>query len=276
MKAILTINRAIHRAEQLLAGLLFLAMAALMFVSVTHRVFSREEGRLSGLLLGLLGKLGVGADPATIHGPVSAALNLLLTLGVVYAALRTRRTDQPMPRGRSLAIAAGITVALGVLVKLVLVMLPNGIVWGPVVSLCCMLWVAFLGASLATYEKQHLALEMGEKLWPARAMPYVRRLAMAVTAAFTTLLLVLSVISLKDHYAGWVTNHLAGNLLPTAIPKWVVFLILPYTFAIMTLRFLGAVWSGVTSGGDAHGIPASIGGQAHADAGASGPGEVRS
>jgi TRAP-type C4-dicarboxylate transport system permease small subunit len=49
----------------------------------------------------------------------------------------------------------------------------------------------------------------------------------------------LAVLSIRDHLAGWTVNHLAGNLLPTDIPKWVVFLILPYTFVVMTLRFAG-------------------------------------
>ncbi len=255
VKAVLAIDRAVHRAEKWLAGMLFLAMALIMFVSVTHRVFSREEGRFSGFVLSMLRKAGVEADPATVHGPVSAVLNVALVFGVVYLALSTRRQDQPISNGRALGMSAVVTLALAAAVKLVLVALPNGIVWGPVVSLCCMLWVAFLGASIATYEKQHLALEMGEKLWPAKAMPVVRRLAMAVTTLFCVLLLVLSLYSIEDHYSGWVVNHLAGNLLPTEIPKWVVFMVLPYTFLVMTLRFAGSVVSGVTSSGDNHGIP---------------------
>jgi hypothetical protein len=51
-------------------------------------------------------------------------------------------------------------------------------------ALVMMLWVALLGASMATYERSHLALEMGEKLWPARLVPYVKATSLALASAF--------------------------------------------------------------------------------------------
>ena len=232
-------DAALYRAERIVAGLLFLVMALVMFASVTHRVFSREEGRLSQILARLLAALGVTLEPATVNGPLSAGLNVFLTFLLCYAALRTMKRAEPLPAGRALAYAAGAALALAALVKLLLWALPNGIVWGSVVALACMLWVGFLGASIATYEKRHLALEMGEKIWPERAAPYVRSVGMFVTALFCLFLVALAVLSIRDHLAGWTVNHLAGNLLPTDIPKWAVFLILPYTFVVMTLRFVG-------------------------------------
>lgn len=234
------LDQALHRAEQAVAGVLFVFMAALMFASVTHRVFSREEGRLSGYLLGALNGMGITADPAFVHGPVSALLNIAITFGLAYGALRTMERKEQLSVGRALTYAFGIALVLALAVKTVLWAVPNGIVWGPVVSLSAMLWVGFLGGSIATYEKRHLALEMGDKIWPAPILPYVRALAMLVTAGFCAFLLALSVVSLLDHHAGWQVNHMAGNLMPTEIPKWVVFLIFPYTFGVMMLRFIGA------------------------------------
>jgi TRAP-type C4-dicarboxylate transport system permease small subunit len=132
----------------------------------------------------------------------------------------------------------GVTGALAGAVYLLLIIAPNGIVWGPVVSLSCMLWVGFLGASMATYERRHLALEMGEKLWRGKALTVVRALAWLSAAGVCLFLLSLSVLSISEHHDAWALNHLAGNLLPTGIPKWVVFLIFPYTFVVMTLRFV--------------------------------------
>ena len=40
-----------------------------------------------------------------------------------------------------------------------------------------MMWVALLGASMATYERSHLALEMGEKIWPQKWLRYVKAVA---------------------------------------------------------------------------------------------------
>jgi TRAP-type C4-dicarboxylate transport system permease small subunit len=232
-------DQALYRAERALAGVLFLLMALIMFASVTHRVFSREEGRLAVIFGHLLATFGLVLKPETLHGQVSPLLNLTLTFVFARAAFRTTKRDQPLSEARSAGYALIATALLAGLVKLLLVLLPNGLVWGPVVALACMLWVGFLGGSIATHEKRHLALEMGEKIWPARVAPYVRSLAMLVTAVFALFLTALAVLSIRDHHASWLVNHLAGNLLPTEIPKWVVFLIFPYTFTIMTLRFVG-------------------------------------
>jgi TRAP-type C4-dicarboxylate transport system permease small subunit len=233
------VDAALHRAERVLAGALFLFMAFIMFASVTHRVFSREEGRLAALLGKLLASLGIVLDRETLHGPVSAGLSLGIGLLFTYAALRTMKRDTPLSAGRALGLALVITAVLAGVIQLLLWALPNGLVWGPVMALASMLWVSFLGASIATYEKRHLALEMGEKIWPEKLMPAVRSVGMMVTALFVFFLLALACVSIADHHAGWVVNHLAGNLLPTEVPKWVVFLIIPYTFGVMTFRFVG-------------------------------------
>lgn len=240
-------NRAVYRAERAVAGALFLAMAVVMFASVTHRVFSRDEGRISTLLLWITQRLGARPEPALFHGPISIAFNVTLALILVYAALRTMSRQPAMSRRRAVALALPITALLGLAVKTILIAWPNGIVWGPVVSLACMLWVGFLGASIATYEKRHLSLEIADKIWPLWAAPSIRGLSLALTACFCLFLLALSIVSLTDHHAGWMINRLAGNLLPTAIPKWIVFLIFPYTFCVMLLRFVGAAVEAVAA-----------------------------
>lgn len=223
------LDAALYRAERALAGALFLAMALVMFGSVVHRIFSRPEGRVAALV--------ARASGLQLSSGAAHALNLALALVVVYAAVRS--VEAPPARGRAFAVAVALTAALAGAVALILFAFPNGLVWGPSISLACMLWIGFLGASLATYDKRHLALEMGEKLWPARLAPLVQRLAKLAAVGMCGFLLVLSLISLDDHYAGWILNRLTGNLGPTPIPKWIVFLIFPYTFAVMSARFFG-------------------------------------
>jgi TRAP-type C4-dicarboxylate transport system permease small subunit len=232
-------DAALHRVERAAAGGLFLLMAGVMFASVTHRVFSREEGRLATIVGELLQACGVNLGKATLQGPVSLGLNLALTFGFAYAAFRTTKRAEPLGALRAGCYALLATLVLAGALELVLIALPNGLVWGPAVALSSMLWLGFLGASIACYEKRHLALELGERIWPARAAPFVRSFAMVLSAAFVAFLGALAFVSIQDHHASWLVNRLAGNLLPTEIPKWVVFLIFPYTFLVMTLRFLG-------------------------------------
>src|SRR4051812_47669322 len=92
----------LYRAERAAAGLLFLFMAFIMFASVTHRVFSREEGRLAVLIGDLLSALGLTLDKATLHGPVSSVLSLGIAFWLTYMALRTMKRDSPLSAGKAL------------------------------------------------------------------------------------------------------------------------------------------------------------------------------
>lgn len=233
------IDRGVYRAEQAVAGALFFGMFAVMFVSVSHRVFSRGEGRLSTAILKLAQVAGLTPDPEFVHGPVSLGVNLLLTLLLSYVAVRTMKRRTLLPTPQAWALAVTLTAVLALLVWALLELLPSGLIWGPAVGLACLLWVGFLGASLATYEKKHLALEMAEKLWPQALQRPVRGLAMLVTGAACAFLLVLAWLSISDHYATWVRDPEAGHLLPTEIPRWTLLTVLPWTFAMMTLRFAG-------------------------------------
>ena len=230
------VDKGIHRAEKTVAGALFLVMAAVMIVYVLHRVFSRPEGRLSLAVLKIF-----GGNPATIHGPVSLALNLVLCLLVTYAMVRTIVREPQYPRGQAFGIALAATALLAALVKGILTFLPNGLIWGPRFALACMLWIGFLGASIATHEKRHLALEMGDKLWPAKVLPVVRALAMTCAAAMCAFLFILAWKSIGAHHAKWLLNRGAeGENLSSElqIPRWALLVVLPYTFAMMTVRFL--------------------------------------
>jgi len=237
------VNHKIYQVERLVAGGLFLTMTLVVALSVVHRVFSREEGRLSLALLKLLQRMGFSPEPSFIHGPISLGINFAIGFGLASLAVRTVKTGKPWRRSHATSLALAV-VALGAgCVWLVLALFPSGLVWGPAVALACMLWVGFLGASLATYENKHLALEMGEKLWPAQWQRPIKALAMCLTAGLCAFLALLACMSIGAHFAAWQVNPLTGHLLPTEIPKWTVFTVLPYTFAIMTLRFVGQAFT---------------------------------
>lgn len=233
------LDHLVYRAEQRLAGLLFVAMVLGMALSVAHRVFSRPEGRVSALLLKILQAMGISADPGVIHGPVSLGLNLAIGYLLAVTALRTAVATRAWSIGKALLAAVLITALGAGAVALLLELLPNGIVAGPALALAGMLWIGFLGASLTTYEKKHLALEMADKLWPKSLQRPIRGLAMLLTAALAALLCLLAWWSICEHYATWALDPQAGQLVPTEIPKWTLLTILPLSWTVMTLRFAG-------------------------------------
>lgn len=234
------VDRALYIFECFIAWVASLGIVALMFISVVHRVFERPQGRLSSGLLWLCGRFGVAADPDFVHGPLSLALNLALTFLLSLLAVRTMTRKTPTTWGHDLGRAAGLTVALGGAVWLVLTTLPNGIPWAIKGCLTLVILMGFLGASMATYEKRHLTVEVGEKIWPASIAPTVRRIAGVVTAAFCLLIAYFALISVRAYYLQWAEHPLTALLDETLeVPKWVALAVIPHAFAMIGLRFLG-------------------------------------
>jgi TRAP-type C4-dicarboxylate transport system permease small subunit len=231
------IDRAIYRLERRLVGALLFAMAAFVFLDVVHRIFSRSPGRISILLSGFFGTTAEALDER-----FSPALILLFVLGVAVAAVRSRTTangGSPMPIGRSLILGAVATALLGAFVQGFVFFLPEGIVWAPYLSLSLLLWVGLIGASMATYSVRHLALEMGEKLWPERFQPTVKTISQLAAGTFSLLLAILGAMSLVDHLELWLDTPQASLIPSIDLPKWLVFSVVPYAFGMIAIRFIG-------------------------------------
>jgi TRAP-type C4-dicarboxylate transport system permease small subunit len=180
-----------------------------------------------------------------------ASVGTFLSVGLKLPVLAfggPRRGDALRRLPRSRYAAMGIAAALSAVVELYLRALPGGFVWAPKMALCLMLWVAFFGASMATYEKAHLALEFGEKIWPRAMRRAVKAFARALTSAFCLGLGWLSLVSIDAHYDSWsVADGFADNV-PSMdwLPAWAVFVIFPYVFFAMALRFFAQSYAVAT------------------------------
>lgn len=205
--------------ERWLCGAMFLTMSLLVFLGVVASVFAgRREW-----------------------------VDVVVLFGFTWLALRTRAVkegERRLSHPLSLAIAAGVTAALSGLVVVYTDRYPGGITEVRPLALCMMLWVALLGASIATFERGHLALEMGEKLWPARIRHIIRALARGLAAGCCLLLFYLSWVAVKQRYGFWASSSqgLRSDIVPGltewGVPAWAVLAIMPYTFAAMTVRML--------------------------------------
>jgi TRAP-type C4-dicarboxylate transport system permease small subunit len=210
------LDASLYRAERWLCGGMFLAMGLVMAAAVLANTFvNRREW----------------SDVAILF-----ALCLLGTRTRVVKAGETR-----MSAARSIAISAALTSAISALVWVYTEQFPGGFVWAQKVALVMMLWVALLGASIATYERGHLALELGEKLWPKRWLHLVKAAAHAVTSAFCLGLVVWSVSILVDHAdKGTTVEPLVW------FPRWTALAVIPYAFLVMTVRFLAQSYTVAT------------------------------
>jgi TRAP-type C4-dicarboxylate transport system permease small subunit len=119
-------------------------------------------------------------------------------------------------------------------------MFPAGLAWAQPLGLILTLWVAFLGASMATKENLHLKVEAVQKVLPEHIKRISGLLSGLLTAGFCMLLAYLAyawVVSMKELWA--TSNHLGGLHDGIAIPKWVSFSVVPLAYMLMGLRFIG-------------------------------------
>lgn len=205
------INDRLYRIERTFVAWATAAMGLVVFLDVMHRTASRDDGYVKTIVV------------------------LLLLAPFVFGALRMRgETNTAKAAGLTALILAATFGALRLFLELV----PNGLVWSQTLGLVMMLWVGCFGASMATHESRHLALDLGSKLWPKSALPYVQGIGNLVTAAFCIMLAFLAVYSLRSHYGDYLdTDGAGGTFVAIAIPKFMAFTIIPAGFGLMGLRF---------------------------------------
>ena len=105
-------------------------------------------------------------------------------------------------------------------------------VWADVVVRMSVLWVAILGASLATSERSHIRINFGTKPPPK---PYDSYLEAFLTLLATAVSFFFSLVALK-----FVSVEIDSKSIVDALnaPEWVFTIIFPIGFIIMTLKFL--------------------------------------
>jgi len=203
------IDEALARVERLVCAAMFLGMGLMVFASVLPEVFGRRREWIDVVALFVAALVGVYTRTVK-EG--ERRPNILVGIG----------------------LAAAITLAGSALVWLYVREFPGGFIWAQKVAMVLMIWIAMIGASIATYDRSHLSLEMGEKLWPEKALKVVKAAAHAITTGFCLIAFIVSVQLV-------LTQQEEGDPISPAVewlPNWVAFLVMPYAFAVMTIRFL--------------------------------------
>lgn len=108
-----------------------------------------------------------------------------------------------------------------------------GFVWGKELAAFMMIWVGFIGASLATKGNKHLVVGIPEKLFPKRIIHFVSFGVSLLVVVVTLFLAYLGYEYVKETYEFEETS------LVLDIPLWIVQLIIPVSLFVITLRFIG-------------------------------------
>lgn len=225
------VNNAVYQFERWLCLALLGAMCTAVFLDVVHRVWSTD---------GKIDKLFASVFPASVAPWVALAFYATLSTALIYAGLRTRKSTAHFSSGKTLALAFGLTAGIGIFIRVFLWVAPNGLVWAQTFALCAMLWVGFLGASMASKDNSHLTLEIMEFVWKGKVKANIGRLGALAGSAFTGVLGYLCFLHASYHYKTYAESEGGSGLFEGfEIPRFVVFGILPVTMWMMSLRYLG-------------------------------------
>lgn len=237
------LNRVVYRAERAFVALALLIMALVVFFDVAHRTFSGERSKGVESFIKVIGWFGPDlAEGKPGHETALAvvpwlAFALFGALG--WAAVRAA-TRGGMAHAKALALGFGGTIVVYGLVRLLVQLLPNGLIWSQPLALILTLWVGFIGASMATYENKHLKVEAVVRHVPPHLKKYVGLLSAGLTAIFCFVLMWVSIRYVRFSYDEYrSTGGQGGIFVGLDVPKYLAFMALPLSFGVMSARFCG-------------------------------------
>lgn len=109
-------------------------------------------------------------------------------------------------------------------------LLESGIYWGDSLVRVLVLWIALVGAMVASRTDNHIQIDLASRLLSPRYKPWIARL----TYVFATL--VLGLFTLASYQ--FVSYEYQDNVIAFAdVPAWLCEAILPIGGGIMTLRY---------------------------------------
>ena len=121
-------------------------------------------------------------------------------------------------------------LGLGLLQVIERNLLASGIFWADELLQHLVLWLGFLGASLATREHRHLSIDVLSHFLPVRWQLWLGLLVNAAALVLCTLLAQAAWGLVRSEYT-------AGAVLSFGIPSWLAQSIIPLGFGAITLRF---------------------------------------
>ena len=115
-----------------------------------------------------------------------------------------------------------------------------GLIWIDPLQRHMVLWVALLGASVATRENRHIAIDLLQGRLGEKSLARIRAAIHFFSAIICFLLVHPALTFVQEEYQ-------VGKTLALGIPIWVSQSILPVMLTVLGLRFLARGWTLLTS-----------------------------
>lgn len=210
-------------------------IVAMIFASAwrSHPLVGRLPGlRMAFTALGVLATFALSAGMLALPSAIICAGLVLATA----AWMLLREWDTPRPQGAPPLDADRIgrltAIALASLLGLfVASRAPEGYSWALRFALFLMLWMAFIGASMATWANRHLRVDAVRKAIPERHTHAFNALSTTLAGTVTAAFAWLAVL--------YFQRRLGQPVTPGEIPEWVKTLAIPFSLVLITARFYG-------------------------------------
>jgi TRAP-type C4-dicarboxylate transport system permease small subunit len=111
-----------------------------------------------------------------------------------------------------------------------------GIIWVDPLQRHLVLWVALLGASIATREDRHITIDLLQNRLSPRSLGWIRASVRLFSAAVCFLLVNPAIEFVGDEYR-------IGKTLAFGIPLWLSQSIIPVMLVVIGVRFLIGAWN---------------------------------
>lgn len=265
------IDDGLYAIERWIAVVASIVMAIVVFFDVVHRRYSSIDSKLVEKLGAWTGMDPEGSTYQSLQS-VSTYIVWALALGLVYFGLRSASSrplvakvekpapedDPPMPAPKALGISVGVLVGIWLVLRLLFGsgvpedilecgesytwtcgIYPNGMTWAQPLALIFTLWLGFLGASMATHDHRHLKVEALQRYLPEKAQRIAGLLSALCAAAFCLFLALLAYRYVGYKYDDFVdAGGLGGFHDGIDVPRYKTFMIVPFAYLVMTLRFV--------------------------------------
>jgi TRAP-type C4-dicarboxylate transport system permease small subunit len=145
---------------------------------------------------------------------------------------RWQKWDETLGQVEKFTVAAMLSAMI--LLAFLQIVLRNafstGVSWADPLVRYLVLWVGFIGASLAGKEGKHITIEVFSRWFAGKGRRYFRAISNLISTLICGLLT----------FAGWTFVQNEAQMGSTSfleIPVWILQVIIPVSFALMTLRF---------------------------------------
>lgn len=145
------------------------------------------------------------------------------------------RVDRGLAKGETVLVVLALAVMIGLAaVQFVLrKFFDTGFEWADIMVRQMVLWLGFIGGSLATHEGRHIAIDAVGKLLPPKKAAALRSATFFAAAGVTSVMVYAAIQFLRSEID-------SGSKIFGEVPSWPVQAIIPVCFVTITFHFVVA------------------------------------